>query len=276
MKNILSGAVAAIALVAISAPAAAQTAHQQTNQLHYAGTDSVNIPLVGNVGVNYEITNPTTTVNLPIVGPVVIGEALGELGVALNIGTRYTAETNSYGNSDTATPTVKVNFRLKGTVNKDCSFYSGNNESARSIDFGVIGIRTGNNENVNNAFEMVGPATANIETLTAGCNFNNEVEITKDDSRGLVNSAPGGYDTLQFQANIPYRVLAKWTGVALNSQSNGVPQSLLVGINAPSNQLQQGAWRSDMQIDIVAPAVNGKGLVAGQYKGTTTLTLRAL
>ncbi len=84
-------------------------------------------------------------------------------------------------------------FNLSGRVNKDCSFYSGNNAGARNIDFGVIGVRTGDNENVNNAFEMVGPAEADIDTLTAGCNFNNEVEITKSNVNGMVNAAAGGY-----------------------------------------------------------------------------------
>lgn len=250
MKNILCGAVAAIALVAISAPAAAQT-----NERHYAS------PLFGGT----TITNPGF-----------FGTAAGELGVALQLGTRYTAQADAPGNTEQATPTVNVNFRLSGTVNKDCSFYSGNTASARSIDFGVIGIRTGNNENVNNAFEMVGPATAEIESLTAGCNFNNEVEISKDDIRGLVNSAPGGFDTNEFTATIPYSVEANWTGVALNAQTTGSAQSLNVGVNANAAQKQQGAWRSAMNIDIVAPVVQGKGLVAGQYKGTTTLTLRAL
>src|SRR3546814_18661104 len=58
------------------------------------------------------------------------------------------------------------------------------------------------NENVNSAFEMVGPAEANIDSLTAGCNTNNVVEINKNDIRGLVNLNPGGYDTDEFQANI--------------------------------------------------------------------------
>ena len=250
MKNILSGAVAAIALVAISAPAAAQT-----NERHYAS------PLFGDT----TITNPGF-----------FGTVAGELGVALQLRTRYTAQADAPGNTEQATPTVNVNFRLSGTVNKDCSFYSGNTASARAIDFGVIGIRTGNNENVNNAFEMVGPATAEIESLTAGCNFNNEVEISKDDIRGLVNSAPGGFDTNEFTATIPYSVEASWTGVALNAQTTGSAQSLSVDVNSNAAQLQQGAWRSAMNIDIVAPVVQGKGLVAGQYKGTTTLTLRAL
>lgn len=248
MKNILCGAVAALALVAFAAPAAAQT-----NTLHY--------------------TNPAYNLNNP--GPVA-AFFLGEVPLAFNIGTRYRAQADAPSDTETATPVLDVLFTLKGSVNKDCSFYSGNNTAARTIDFGNIGVRTGNNENVTNAFEMVGPAVANVDTLTAGCNFNNSVEISKNDIRGLVNTAPGGYDTNEFQANIPYSVAASWTGVALNAQVAGSPQGFTVGTAANAGAVQQGAWRSRMDIDFVAPVVTGKGLVAGDYSGTTTLTLRAL
>jgi hypothetical protein len=250
MKKILFGSAAAIAMVGIASPAAAQT-----NELHYASPGPV----------PYTITNPGF-----------LGFLAGETGVALQVGTRYTAEADAPSDTVPAVNRVDVEFTLSGTVNQDCSFYAGNDASARNIDFGVIGIRTGNNENVNDAFEMVGPAEAEIETLTAGCNTNNVVEINKDDIRGLVNANPGGYDTNEFQANIPYYVNAAWTGVALNAQTTGTPQSLNVATNANAAQKQQGAWRSDMQIDIVAPAVNGKGLVAGSYTGKTTITLRAI
>ena len=105
---------------------------------------------------------------------------------------------------------------------------------------------------------------------------NNQVQISKDNLDGLVNAGAGAYDTNEFQANIPYSVTASWNGVALNAQTTGTPQFVTVATNQNANSLQQGAWRSDMQIDIVAPRVNGKGLVAGNYEGTTTLTLRAL
>lgn len=253
MKNILCGAVAAIALVAAAAPASAQT-----NERHYAG------------GPFSPLTNPSG-----IIGGL---QALAnEAGIFFfQVGTRYRAQADAPADSETATPTVNVVFNLSGSVNKDCSFYSGNNAGARNIDFGVIGIRTGNNENVNNAFEMVGPAVANIDTLTAGCNFNNEVSITKNDVNGLVNTTASGYDTVQFQNNIPYSVNASWTGVALGAVTAGSPQSLAVSTTTLSGTETQGAWRSRMDIDIVAPAVTSKGLVAGTYTGTTTLTLSAL
>jgi hypothetical protein len=250
MKKILLGTAAAAALVAVASPAAAQT-----NQRHYASPGPI----------PYTITNPGF-----------LGALAGELGVAAEVGTRYTATADAPSDSETATPTVNVVFTLTGSVNKDCSFYSGNDSAARNINFGVIGVRTGNNENVNDAFEMVGPAEADVDTLTAGCNFNNEVEIVKNNVNGMVNAAAGGYDTNQFQANIPYSVNASWTGVALNAVTTGSPQSLNVATNVLSGVKQQGAWRSNMAIDFDAPAITNKGLVAGTYTGTTTLTLRAL
>ncbi len=242
MKKILTGAVAAIALVGVASPAAAQT-----NQRHYAAT----VPVLGNLSQN----NP---------GPGATFAWEFARGV-FGIGTRYTAVADAPSDSEAATPTVTTTFNLTGSVNKDCSFYAGNDSSATNIDFGVIGVRTGNNENVNSAFEMVGPAFANIETLTAGCNFNNEVSITKNNVDGLVNSAAGGYDTDEFQANIPYSVSAAWTGVPVNTVTSGTGQSLNVSTSQLSNTKQQGAWRSNMTINFNAPAITNKGLVAGTY-----------
>ncbi|RYF25370.1 MAG: hypothetical protein EOO23_09025, partial [Comamonadaceae bacterium] len=118
MKKILSGTVAAIALIATPAVA-------QTNQTHYAGTGTVNIPFVGSLPVNYEITNPG-----------VIGGVLGAAGVLTGVGTRYRAQADAPSDSETNTPTVNVAFALSGTVNRDCSFYAGNTNNARAIDFG--------------------------------------------------------------------------------------------------------------------------------------------
>lgn len=251
MKKFLIAATAASAIVAAATPAVAQT-----NQRHYAAG-----PLT--------LTNPTGLGGA-------IAQAGFELGIANNIGTRYTATANAPNDSVTADDNIDVVFTLSGSVNKDCSFYAGNNAAARQINFGVIGVKTGDNENNDTAFEMVGDAVADIDTVTAGCNTNNVVEVNKNDVRGLVNNNPGGYDTNEFQANIPYRVRARWTGVALNAQTAGTQQTLNVSTTQNAGQLQQGAWRSNMEIDIVAPAITDKGLVAGDYTGTTTVTLRAI
>lgn len=255
MKTMLRGAVAAIAILAVATPAMA--AHQTTNERHYAGVV---------LGIPYTSTNPNALQTFGL-----------ELGLLAGVGTRYTASTNSPDNTETATPTVNVAFNLTGSVTKDCSFYSGNNASARNIDFGVIGVRTGNNENVGDAFEMVSPATANINSLTAGCNFNNTVSLVKaNGSQGMVNSAAGGYDSGQFQANLPYQVAASWTGTTNQSgPSVGSVQNLNVATTAANGSLNQGAWRSAFNINITAPTP-ANALVAGTYSDTLTLTLQAL
>ena len=139
MKKILCSAVAAIALVGVAAPAAAQT-----SQFHYANT---------------AVGSPNgSSINLVAEGSVLIG-----------IGTRYSANTVAQNNNtDTATPSVTTTFTLSGTVTPDCSFYAGNNGSATNLNFGQIGVRTGNNENVSSAFDMRAPAVAIVNTATAG------------------------------------------------------------------------------------------------------------
>lgn len=261
MKKILLSSAAIAAMVAVASPAAAQTSQRQYSA-----------PLPGGGSIN--VNNPS---NVRPIFFIPSAEEVADFAVeTLQIGTRYSAEADAPADSEAATPVVSVAFSLSGTVNQDCSFFAGNNDAATAIDFGVIGVRTGDNENVNQAFEMVGPAVAEIESLTAGCNFNNEVEIVKDNISGMINSAAGGYDSDEFQANIPYSVTANWTGVTINEVDAGSAQTLSVDTESLSGILQQGAWRSSMQIDIVAPAISDRGLVAGSYEGTTTLTLRAL
>jgi hypothetical protein len=259
MKNVMRSALIATALVSMAGAAQAQT-----NTNHYASSASIN----GNV----------TSFNANTPAQVAAAEAVLAIGqgLASPLGTRYTAQASAPGDSVAATDRVDVEFTLNGTVNKDCSFYAGNNAAARTINFGVIGVRTGNNENVNQAFEMVGPAVAAIQTLTAGCNANNVVEINKDSALGLVNATPGGYDSNEFQANIPYSVNASWTGVTTQAgPAAGSTQTLNVASTALNGSLAQGAWRSSMDININAPVVN-KGLVAGSYTGKTTIVLRAI
>src|SRR3546814_9044898 len=123
MKTILRVALVSTALVSMAGAAQAQT-----NQRHYASSASIN----GNV-TSYEATSPSDNSAEPVLAA---GNAL-----AIPLGTRYTAIADAPADSETATPTVNVVFSLSGTVNRDCSFYAGNNSNARNIDFGVIGVR---------------------------------------------------------------------------------------------------------------------------------------
>ncbi|MFC3784485.1 hypothetical protein ACFONB_05615, partial [Sphingopyxis italica] len=104
MKKILSGTVAAIALIATPAVA-------QTNERHYAGTGTVNVPFFGPVTISGTDTNPSNFV----------AGLYDNYVLPADVGTRYRAQADAPSDSETATPTVNVEFSLSGTVNRDCS-----------------------------------------------------------------------------------------------------------------------------------------------------------
>lgn len=194
------------------------------------------------------------------------------------LGTSVLQTSFSVGDTQTASPTVTKTFALTGTVNKDCSYYIGNGDLAsRNINLGTIGIRTNAGETVSNAFDMVAPAGAVVASGTAGCNFNNTVTITKaNGTDGLENQIASGFDSNQFQANLPYTVNANWTGVqGAGNVGPGSGQSLTVGLNEATDQWTGGAWRSGFVLTFGVP-VAPLGLVAGTYTDTVTVELAAL
>ncbi len=257
MKTMLRGTIAALALVAVTGTATAQTHRREYN----SGPP---------FGLQTTITNPNGFTFFE-------GLAIAVLdGVqAAGVGTRYAIDADAPSDSVTATPSITTTFTLSGSVNKDCSIYLGNSATSRNVNFGVIGVRTGDNENVADAFEMVGPAAAAISSSTAGCNFNNTLTLTKANGvNGMVNAAAGGYDSSQFQANIPYSVQAQFTGVNVNAVGAGSTRTLTVATTDNTEALASGAWRSALNLTINAP-VAANALVAGNYSDTLTLTLAA-
>lgn len=167
-------------------------------------------------------------------------------------------------------------FLITGTVPTDCSFYTGN--AAKTINLGNIGIVANSNVAVNNAFDMAGQATGNATTSTAGCNFKNTVTITKTNgNEGLRNDAAAGYDTNEFQANIPYRVRARFRA----SDDPNVPGvgtggvKLNVGPNESTEVADFGAWRSQFEL-IVNANPPAKALVAGTYTDTVTVVFATI
>lgn len=186
----------------------------------------------------------------------------------------------AHGDTQVAQTEITAAFTLTGTVNKDCSYFLGaagdaSPNQTKSINLGVIGVKTGNNESVNNAFDMVGQAEADVDSTTAGCNTNNTITIEKDDVLGLVNSTPGGYDNTAFQANLPYIVEARWSGAnSLSGPTAPVGEGLWIQAGEKIASKPQGAWRSRLLVNFKVPVAD-KALVAGQYTGTTTVTLKA-
>lgn len=201
----------------------------------------------------------------------------GALGYFFGNGTVYSANTLAQNNNtDTASPTLATSFTLRGNVTKDCSFYGGQNSSARDINLGTLGVVTNSGANVGDAFEMRAPAVANIASGTAGCNFNNTVTIAKANGvAGMTNQESSGFDSNQFQANLPYTINANWVGTTNTTGGQaGGGQSLTVGTNEGSDVWTGGAWRSAFNMLITVDAPN-KGLVAGSYQDTITVTLAA-
>lgn len=166
-------------------------------------------------------------------------------------------------------------FTLKGEVSQDCSFYSGAIDTV--LNFGQIGINTLDNGGVDDAFDMVSAANAEIETNTAGCNTKNEVRITKTNGNaGMKSNFAGAFDGGQFQANLPYKVDASWTGVPAGSGSaTATTQSLSVATTAPGGVKTQGAWKSHFKVNITVPVAD-KSLVSGTYSDTLTIELAAI
>jgi hypothetical protein len=196
------------------------------------------------------------------------------IGSALGLNGRYSDKGAVLGNIEAATPTVTNKWTITGNVSKDCSFFGGS-QTGRTLDLGTIGVNTQANTGVNRAFNMVAPAAIGIATSTAGCNFKNKVSISKN-ALGLRNTDAQGYDTNEFQANIPYTVVASFIGSTNQSgPAAGTKQTLTVAQNSAGNEWNGGAWRSSFSMAITAAAPD-KGLVAGTYSDDVTVVLAAL
>ncbi len=189
--------------------------------------------------------------------------------------TSWISASGSVGNDRDTAGNAEASFTLKGEVSQDCSFYSGNINTV--LNFGQIGINTLDNGGVDDAFDMVSAANASIETNTAGCNTRNEVRITKDNGAiGMKSNYAGAFDGAQFQANLPYKVDASWTGVPAGAGSaTATTQTLSVGTNQADGVKVQGAWKSHFNVNINVP-VPTKSLVSGVYQDTLTIELAAI
>jgi hypothetical protein len=190
-------------------------------------------------------------------------------------GVSYSSSTT--GNfEDDANSSVTAQFTMTGTVDKTCSIMGVDGTNgvglAGTVDLGTIGIVAGDDTPFNNLFTMSGPASVDLHSAAAGCNYNNSLTLTKSSADGLLNTNPGSYDSNQFQANIPYAATASFTGVQ-SGIGAGTSQSVTVDSSSSSNGGTFGAWRSPLDIHVAIPQVAGKGLVGGQYTGTLTVTL---
>lgn len=181
--------------------------------------------------------------------------------------TTYTVRGKNSNGTATAT-TLELNdaqtnsWRITGFVPADCVLFTGGgNGSQQVIDLGQIGVEGQSDLGSDTVFDLRDNIQLDIASGTAGCNTANTMTITKS-AQGLVNSAPGAFDSNQFQANIPYSVSATFQA--------GSETSLVVAANDDSEQKTLGAWRSGLSMRFFA-GKPGKGLVAGTYEDVITV-----
>lgn len=234
------------------------------------------------VAANAQTTTTTTTTNtLYSALPIIVGNGTNPNQIksssadqyAAGIGSKYSDSATSSGNTEEATKTVANSFTMTGDVTRDCSFYGGDTKNgAHDINLGQIGVRTGNGDNVSQAFNQRDAMTVKVNSATAGCNYNNTVTIKKDNgSAGLLNKDAGSFDPAQFTDRIPYSINATWTGADANTKTTK-SQTLTVSSAQGMNDRTSGAWRSQFNMDVTIPA-QPTALVAGTYSDMITVTL---
>lgn len=264
---------AGVAALALSATAVSA----QTVRIAQKGQQTIvlgfNIPAPAPVGpvdsfltTGFTLDVPGVIGNGPNLAKANDGSAINPAwhGVALSVG-------NVGGNGDASD---KATFTLSGEVTKDCALYTGTSQSL-AFDFGQIGVYVSDNTGPAAAFTMVAPAALNFDTNLAGCNTPNSIKIQKTDLRGLVNNNGGGYDSNVFQANLPYSVTAKYTAASGTGIGTGSLQTLTVGTNADQNTAQHGAWKSNLDLEVVIPQAQ-RALLAGEYEGEFSVTIAVL
>ncbi|WP_313008893.1 hypothetical protein [Brevundimonas vesicularis] len=183
--------------------------------------------------------------------------------------TTYTVRGQNSNGTATAS-TLELNdaqtnsWRITGFVPADCVLFTGGgNGSQQVIDLGEIGVEGQSNLGSDTVFDLRDNIVLTIASGTAGCNTANTMSITKTNGvRGLVNSAPGAFDSNQFQANIPYSVTATFQA--------GGETNLTVASGDDAEQKTLGAWRSGLSMRFFA-GKPGKGLVAGTYEDVITV-----
>ena len=204
-------------------------------------------------------------------GDVLIADGLQAFNLLPGSVALFTIDSNGFaGNTASTSTTNGATFSLKGNVTPDCAYYFGSANT--TVDFGVIGINTSDN-NPDAAFEMVGGArTLDINSNLAGCNTRNTVTFSKTD---LSTTNGAGFDPAQFTNVIPVTLQAKYTAGVVGGTSSVDEQTVtLEGAGNKSAANPHGAWKSslDMRLTLSNP---GKALLAGDYTGSVGVTIVA-
>lgn len=265
LASVLAGATA----VALALTATAASAGPAVYRGGVTGTVQITPPVVINLPFGGSFTIPGTSFSGSSNDSTIVG-----IADALNPGINssvalFTMESAGFANNTAATTLSNgATFSLTGNVTPDCAYYTGG--TTTSVDFGQIGINTSDN-NPDAAFEMVGnDRTLDISSNLAGCNTKNTVTFTKTD---LSTNAAAGFDAAQFTNVIPVELAANYTAGVVGATNNAGLQN--VSLTQAGNQAvanTYGAWKSPLNM-VVKMKNPGKGLLAGTYNGTVSLTI---
>jgi hypothetical protein len=246
LASVLAGATAvALALTATAASA-------QGPVYRGAATGTINnIPLIGSFSGH--VNTGDTWLGFDYGTPAVkIADALNP-GINSDVALFTMASDGFSGNTAALTTNVGATFSLTGQVSADCAYYTGGTNT--DVNFGTIGINTSDN-NPNGAFEMVGgDRTLEISSNLAGCNTKNTVKFTKTD---LQNAS---------------QLSASYTAGVVGATSNADLQTvnLTQGGNVAVENTY-GAWKSPLNMTVKMKNP-GKGLLAGTYNGSVSVTI---
>lgn len=260
LASVLAGATAvALALTATAASASGPV-------YRGAATGSFNLPLVGTV--NTTVKTGDSVLGIQYGNAIVQALDAANPGINSNVAL-FTMDSAGFANNTAATTLSNgATFSLSGTVSQDCAYYTGGTNT--TVDFGQIGINTSDN-NPDAAFEMVGnDRTLDISSNLAGCNTKNTVTFTKTD---LSTNAAAGFDAAQFTNVIPVELDANFTAGGVGATTNaGLVNVSLTQAGNQASASTYGAWKSPLNM-VVKMKNPGKGLLAGTYNGTVSLTI---
>lgn len=264
----IASILAGVAIAALSASAASAQAVQVINKGQYTNNSTNFLGVI----------TPGSTVNVPSAnaGPIQAGIESGfNVARALNGGAQQSAwHALGFSAGDTETAgNDGATFSLKGTVSKDCVYYSGDN-STESFEFGSLGIYTGDNTGPNAAFTMVAPAVLSIQTNLAGCNTNNSVTLSRT-AADMTSDSTSGFDNSVFTNKLPYRVTASYVGATQTTGGGAaVPRSFSMLEGDLTESESNGAWKSPMNLTVLVPTPT-KALLAGNYSGSFSVLIAA-
>ena len=262
LASVLAAAAAATLALTATAASAGPEVHRGATNRSYIG----NFPNIINQALGTTLSVQGSTRGSAFLNPVraAVLEGAGlDSRVAL-----FTMDSDGFAdNQGTENDSSSASFSLTGSVTPDCAYYTGGTDT--NVNFGQIGINAQDN-NPDAAFEMVdSERTLDINSNLAGCNTKNTVTITKTD---LTNTATVGFDALQITNVIPVELTAKFTAGDVG-QNNATSKTVsLTTLGAQTGGGTYGAWKSslNMQVKMKNP---GKGLLAGTYNGSVSVTI---